>query len=193
MQAAVTSAVDGGGGGRNLLSQWVSSVVNVESKSEENLSYLNSILGPVKETDKYGRFESQSSRDLSTLPGSNAGLFEHEIIFKINERVYIEEVSIYEKACGDSSLLKIEALKVAEQAARNSGEEPQSWFVMWQTDKRLESTEKQRVFKPVITPTPFKTDTIKLSISGSLRLIDAIGKILFKLYLKSRLFVMKGR
>jgi hypothetical protein len=172
---------------RQLVSQWVTSVVNVESKSEENLAYLNSILGPIGENQlsKYGKLETQSSRDSTWMAAAasnhnnnnnnnnnNAGLFEHEIIFKINERVFIEEVNIYEKACGDSSLLKIEALKLNESAA-----DQHSWFVMWQTDKQLECTDKQRVFKPIIMPTPFKTDKIKLSISGSLRLIDAIGKL----------------
>jgi hypothetical protein len=164
-----------------LISQWVTSVVNVESKSDENMSYLKSILGPIQEANlsKYVKFETQSSRDYVELPAgaanNNAGVFEHEIIFKINEKVFIEEVNIYEKACGDSSLLRIEALKLNEA---NSGGE-QSWFCMWQTDKQLESTEKQRVFKPIIAPTPFRTDTIKLSISGSLRLIDAIGNYFY--------------
>ena len=154
------------------ISQWVTSVVNVASKSEENLNYLKSILGPLKSNGAktYNKLESQISLPDSDFSPLSSGFFEHEIVLRINDKVYIEEVNIYEKACGDSSLLKIDALKVNEANAEHS------WFTLWQTDKQLPLTEDTRIFKPIITPTPFKTDTIRLAISGSLRLIDAIGE-----------------
>lgn len=167
------------------ISQWVTSVANVESKSNDNLAYLHSILGPLNETHlpKYDRLQTQTSVDLSASSNSSSsssssnsnpqnvnGNFEHEIVFKINENVYIEEVNIYEKACGDSSIMRIEALKL-----NSSNQQNREWFLMWQTDKKLEPVDQCRIFKPIITPAPFKSDTIKLSISGSIRLIDAIG------------------
>ena len=153
-------------------SQWISSIVNVESKSSDNLSYLRSILGPMNEANrqKYVKLEPQTSLDLSNESAhqTSSGYFEHEIIFKIEDKVYIEEIFIYEKACSDSSIMKLEALKSNESSES-------TWFLMWETHKQLETNQKSRIFKPIITPTPFKTDTIRLSISGSLRLIDAIG------------------
>ena len=41
------------------LSQWVTGIVNVESKSRDNLSYLNTILGPI--TENLSHYNGSSS------------------------------------------------------------------------------------------------------------------------------------
>lgn len=150
-------------------SQWVTSILNVESKSRDNLNYLNTILGPLENFNLYNRYnrgnndaEAESTTATSNR-GSGAGFFTHEIIFKINEKVFIESLNIYEKVVADSSILKIEALQGNE-----------NWFLMWDTAEPLLSLSKAKIFTPNITPPAFKTDTIKLIISGSLHLIDAI-------------------
>ena len=103
--------------------QWVTSIINVESKSRDNLSYLNSILGPITENLSHynGSTSSVSDSDLeiNQQPILNEskrgdGFFTHEIIFKINEKVFIESLNIYEKVVADSSILKIEALEIDE-------------------------------------------------------------------------------
>ena len=45
---------------------------------------------------------------------------------------------------------------------------------LWQCDQP-HHVNQQRLFRPTITPTPFKCDTLKLTLSNSLHLIDAIG------------------
>lgn len=50
---------------------------------------------------------------------------------------------------------------------------------MWDTVEPLATITKAKIFSPKIRQTPFKTDTVKFTISGSLHLIDGIGKLLF--------------
>ena len=49
-----------------------------------------------------------------------------------------------------------------------------NWMCLWQCDQP-HNINPQRLFRPTITPTPFKCDTLKLTLSNSLHLIDAIG------------------
>ena len=108
------------------VSQWVTSIVNVESKSRSNLNYLNNILGPIRENRSLYSQSSDSGSDRLESPnqrvnenGNNLedGFFTHEIIFKINEKVFVESLNIYEKVVADSSssILKIEALEIDEE------------------------------------------------------------------------------
>jgi hypothetical protein len=107
------------------LSQWVTGIVNVESKSRDNLSYLNTILGPITENLSHYNGSSSSAAsdsDLETNQQANEaevkrgdGFFTHEIIFKINEKVFIESLNIYEKVVSDSSILRIEALEIDDK------------------------------------------------------------------------------
>ena len=100
--------------------QWVTSIVNVESKSDGNLKYLNNILGPVKalaNASQYTEYLEEPSENNIEIPAQNStsnqgGFFTHEIIFKIDEKVFIEGINIYEKVVADSSIMRIEALEV---------------------------------------------------------------------------------
>ena len=111
---------------KELISQWVTSIVNVESKSRDNLKYLNTILGPLK--DNVAQYDETSSNATHTNDyavneasnGSDGGFFTHEIIFKINEKVFIEGLNIYEKVVADSSILKIEALEIDDNKSEFS-------------------------------------------------------------------------
>lgn len=154
----------------NRLEQWVTGILNVETKSEESLDYLNSILRPIEPSD-LGKYHQTSETVPSTLNLHDdetshnrlAEKFSHQIIFKINEKVYIDVIKIYVKVSAGSSILKIEALNNKDE-----------WFLMWKSNEPIPSTNKKHIFKPEITKTPFKTDIIRMSLSGSLYLIDGI-------------------
>lgn len=154
------------------LSLWVSSILNGESKSAENLNYLQTICRPLNENDKskYAVQTEQLFREEAPKQVSEelAGCFTHEIIFKIDEKVFIEKILVYEKVCADSSLMKIEAYN----------ETTDEWTLVWETRGLLDSVLSPIVFVPDIKPTPFRTDTIKIVVSGNLVLIDAIGNSL---------------
>lgn len=164
---------------QNKLVQWVSSVVNVETKSKSNLDYLNSVLGPLKNDINIYKQEFQEKpietqvEELSIQEAKNdlendnqlQGSFTHEIVFKIEEDVFIEKVNIYEKICPGSSLLKIEALEKTN---------PDVWFTLWETVDPQEQIRKAQIFTPEIKSSPFKTNTIRLTICGSLYLIDGV-------------------
>ena len=120
------------------------------------------------------------------------------IVLKIEERVFIERINIYLRSSGaDSNLYKIEAQDEgkfgasllrsnARQALRNGAEcmlraiSDKSWFILWEngTGHRplMSSSSSARVFVPAIKSCPFKTNTIRLTLSGNIVLIDAIGK-----------------
>lgn len=158
------------------LNQWVSSIVNVESKSNENLQLLQSALGPVRnELSTYEVSLDNVPSPMTMSPSASndaavndSGYFTHEIVFRIAEKMFIGSIKIYEKVCTDSSLMKIEAL--------NTDADKPYWVTIWKTDRTLPPIKRPTVFVPNIEPTLFKTDTIKIVISGSLILIDAIGK-----------------
>ena len=99
------------------ISQWITSVVNVASKSEENRTYLKPILGLLKSNDvkTYNKLESQICLPDSDLSALSSGFFKHEIVLRINDKVYIEEMNIYEKACRDWSLLKIDGERTQDE------------------------------------------------------------------------------
>lgn len=157
------------------LTQWVSTVLNVETKSQKSLDYLNSILGPV--TAPLDSYTNQQDESLSEseiteidqeIKNDFKGVFLHQIVFKINEKIFIEKINIYEKICPGSSVLKLEAFD----------SEKEEWFLLWKTNKPLDAS-KPKIFSPTIYPSPFKTDTVKFTVSGSLYLIDGIGKAKF--------------
>lgn len=172
----------------NNIKQWISKIINVESKSNGNLKHLNNILGPIKENDLkiYEQSENQlSDNNIDNLP--NTGFFTHQIIFKIEEKVFINEIKIYEKVVADSSILKIEALipssdhNILSESEYNLNNN--EWLNIWECKGAIESATKPRIFIPKIIPTPFKTDIIKFTISGSLHLINGIGKYLKNIFL----------
>lgn len=171
------------------VNQWVKSIVNVDSKSDVNLQHLQSILGPIKEhqsayetaTDQQDQQENPQNSSSSSQAAATAaeaaaqnrlpvdgGYFTHEIIFQIEEKMFIESIKFYEKVCTDSSLMRIEAL--------NRDVSEPVWVPIWTTNRPLPPIKKPTVFIPTITPTLFRTDSIKIIISGSIVLIDAIGK-----------------
>ncbi|CAF0868998.1 unnamed protein product [Brachionus calyciflorus] len=160
----------------NEVNLWVSSIVNIESKSDHSLKYLESILGPVKNDplsyslgDELNPSESQISKIIQEEINNEVqkeleGVFMHEIIFKVEEKIFIEKINIYEKLCPGSCILKIEALEK---------QIPEKWFVLWETKVPLNS-DKPKLFAPNIKSSPFKTDTIKFTVCGSIYLIDGI-------------------
>ena len=161
---------------KKVITQWVSAVLNVESKSNKSFEYLNSILGPVK-----GGLDSYINDQENLIVSNNEfedafdkkendnndfkDVFMHQIILKFDEKIFIEKINIYEKICPGSTVLKLEAYDF----------ENDEWFLLWRTNKPLESS-KPKIFTPYICPTQFKTDTIKLTVCGSMYLIDGIGK-----------------
>jgi hypothetical protein len=163
------------------IKQWISKIINVESKSNDNLKYLNNILGPIKENDLKIYEQSQdpvsiNATNVDNLP--NTGFFTHEFIFKIEEKVFINEIKIYEKVVGDSSILKIEALIPSSDKNKLIKRESEydEWLNIWECSGTIEPATKPRIFIPNIIPTPFKTDIIKFTLSGSLHLINGIGE-----------------
>jgi hypothetical protein len=153
----------------SILLQWVNEIINFESKTEPSSSahsnYLASIIGPSK-TIMNEVPPNQQSNEINILD-----TFTHNIIFKILEKVFVERVDIYENKIpsSDYSVLKIEALD------DNSSEK--KWFTLYdknENDNQNESKHDSNIFSPKIRPTPFKTDTLKLTLNGSLQLIDAI-------------------
>lgn len=161
------------------IKQWITKIINIESKSTENLTYLENIVGPIKNPNIYDQKEeiNNNSATAESLPSS--GAFTHQIIFKIDEKVFINKVKIYEKVVGDSSILKIEALvyrkddngltKSATELTNNS-----EWLNIWETKEPIEPAAKPRIFIPTIIQTPFKTDIVRFTVSGNLHLIDGI-------------------
>lgn len=162
------------------VNQWVSKIVNVESKSNENLQHLQSVLGPIRKdvssyevsvdnnvsNDSESEIDRTADEEASVLSAYD-GYFTHEIVFRIEERMFIESVTIYEKVCTHSSLMRIDVLN-------QDVSEPQ-WVTIWKTDQPLSSVKRPTAFVPNIEPTLFRTDTLKFIISGSLILIDGIG------------------
>lgn len=96
------------------LNQWVSRISNFDARSNENLSYLNSILGPLKsDPNVFTRLDNELFEELAACTEANSSSsVTQQIIFKIDEKVFIESIDFYEKACEDSSLLKIEVKQV---------------------------------------------------------------------------------
>lgn len=160
------------------ITQWVSKVLNVESKSNRSPEYSNSILGPIKngcfnyeqenlisKNDELEDFFEKKKLENKIETNKINGVFLHEIVLKFEEKIMIEKISIYEKICPGSTTLKLEAYNFQND----------EWFLLWKTKKPLESS-KPKIFTPPIIPTQFKTDTIKLTVCGSIYLINGIGK-----------------
>lgn len=144
------------------LTQWVSAIVNSESKSDVSLNTLQSVLGPLKTNPgDYELLQDRPTSDQTLIDG----YFIHEVAFKIDEPVCIQGLKIYQKICVGSSLMKIEALNNEEN----------KWEAIWAIDRPLQSISRPTLFVPDFEPTSFMADTIRVSISGSLNLIDAIG------------------
>lgn len=144
------------------LNQWVSRILNVESKSDENMEYLQSILGPIDRLSLYDTQELEQEQLTQEINAQVAqdldGYFTHEIVFKIDEKVFVEQINIYEKVCADSSLMRIEALNEAATSPE--------WVIIWKTNKPLDPIRKPIVFTPNIQRIAFKTDMIKCDSSS---------------------------
>lgn len=155
------TSIDDSNRRRELISQWVSSMVN-----QNNQTGLGSVMGPIRAEHQpdYSRVEIIPSVEHDFRESG----IQNEIIFKINEKVYIEEVNFYVKARGDSSVMKLEALK-------SNDDNTTEWFLMWKSEQRFQPSDDGFIMKPIVAATPFKTDTIKLNITGNVILIDAIG------------------
>ena len=50
-----------------------------------------------------------------------------------------------------------------------------SWMCLWQSDQPYHKNNDRQ--QPIISPTRFKCDKIKLTIQNEINLIDAIGKL----------------
>lgn len=149
--------------------QWISAIVNIESKSPVNPAHLNSIVGPLK---KHPQIIDETFDDHDRIVGD--GSYTHSVVCKITEPVFIDCVSVYEKVSSGSSVLKIEA----KRAAGDNRGPIDEWFTCWDKSADVAHIQSQ-VFSSPIRPTPFKSDTIKLTLNGSLHLINAIGKMVF--------------
>ena len=100
---------------RKKINQFVSKISNFDARSDENLNYLNSILGPLKSNHElYQRLDNESFEAIKACGDTieSSGQISHQIIFKIDEKVFIESIDIYEKSCDNASLFKIEAKEI---------------------------------------------------------------------------------
>ncbi len=94
------------------LDQWVTRFSNFAANTDENLNYLNSILGPLKSNPhSFLRLDNDALEAILACSESSqpSDQITQQIIFKIDQKVFIESIDIYEKECENSSLLKIEA------------------------------------------------------------------------------------
>lgn len=175
---------------RELISQWISSLIDSNNSNEAS----KKLIGPPSERlDTYEEIveasmmamQQSTSGDNDTI-GNMAAITRatsqlitdrsdgtgtgnsYVIVFKIEERVFVERINIYLRSSGaDSNLYKIEAQ-----------DEDKSWFILWENGAGhrplMSSSSSARVFVPAIKSCPFKTNTIRLTLSGNLILIDAI-------------------
>jgi hypothetical protein len=76
---------------KKQINQWVSRISNFDAGSNDNLNYLNSILGPLKSNqEKYLRLDNEIIENIQDLAESaeSSGQVTQQIIFKIDEKVY---------------------------------------------------------------------------------------------------------
>jgi hypothetical protein len=163
----------------NDLHQWVSNIVSIDDKEASRKLNVGKIVGPptLRKLEQQYSIQMPMNSDVDSMVNllrTNSlneedinqhvnEEFIHYIIVKIPEKVFIDSLDIYETAC-EGALVKIEAK-----------ESEDNWMCLWQCDQP-HHVNQQRLFRPTITPTSFKCDTLKLTLSKSLHLIDAIGK-----------------
>ena len=161
----------------NKLSQWVSCIKEIRSSCDLNngFTFLNDILGPIclEDLNRYLIDDDHNEVDCNNFKDKT--IFKDrltQIIFKINEKVFVDEINIYERSfIEDSFLIQIEALN-------SNGTNLDEWVIIWKNSlEKNNKTQiiKHRIFTPKIISTFFKTDTIRITLSGSLYLINAIG------------------
>jgi len=144
-----------------IVSQWVSEVVSIESKFEEDYSVASNIAGPPN--DSTTEIQENTSR---TSDDDNA--HENYLVVKVAEKVFIDEINIHltkssYSVPSNAGLFKIEAQ-----------EDNEKWFCMWQKKENNLEQRPIKFLKPTVTPTPFKCDTIKLSFKNKIGYILAI-------------------
>jgi hypothetical protein len=170
MKNMASSATDKQQQKRKQINQWVSKISNFDARSDENLNYLNSILGPLKSNHElYQRLDNESFEAIKACGDTieSSGQISHQIIFKIDEKVFIESIDIYEKSCDNASLFKIEAKEIKPN-------KEEMWHILFETDKSIPAQSSAQIFSPKLNQTNFKSDTIRITVSGNIRLIEAV-------------------
>lgn len=142
----------------NSLTQWVSKIVAIESRFEEDYKLIDRLVGPPEDRTPDEQDFIQRLSNLKLDEASN-NTKENSVQVQIKDKVFIDSVNIY----GRSSVNKIEAKE-------NDG----NWICLWSRQKQADSNYEENVFQPTITPTPFRCDTLKFSTDDGIGLIDAI-------------------
>jgi hypothetical protein len=167
----------------NKLTQWVSCIKEIRSSNDLNaITFLNDILGPIsfEDLNKYlindHQIEVDNKNHLEITSFTDSLT---QIIFKINERVFLDEINIYERLIENSFIIQIEVLHEKNLNLQSKDSDTDEWFIVWKNNLEESKNQlkiKHRIFTPKIKSFFFKTDTIRITLSGSLHLINAIGK-----------------
>ena len=98
------------------VSHWVTKFENTPGLNNDTINYLNSMMGPLKSNkENYVKLDNDVFEALqAVLSNETTPTNTCDIIFKIDEKIFIETIDIYEKSIDESSLLKIEAKQIKE-------------------------------------------------------------------------------
>jgi hypothetical protein len=133
------------------LNQWISAIVDIECENKRIAkTEISKIIGPPSSLLKKEELNEFSSMI--------------QILVKIDEKVYLDSIDIYEIQSNGFLLSKIEA----------KNEENDDWICLWESNKPRHLTLENRIFQPIITPTMFKSNILRLT-TKSVSFIDAIG------------------
>jgi hypothetical protein len=133
------------------LNQWISAIVDIECENKRiEKTEISKIIGPPSSLLKKEEFN-----DFTSII---------QILVKIDEKVYIDSLDIYEIQSNGLLLTKIEA----------KNEEIDDWVCLWESNQPRHLILENRLFQPIITPTMFKSNILRLT-TKSVSFIDAIG------------------
>jgi hypothetical protein len=133
------------------LNQWISAIVDIECENKRIAkTEISKIIGPPSSLLKKEELNEFSSMI--------------QILVKIDEKVYIDSLDVYEIQSNGLLLTKIEA----------KNEENDDWICLWESNQPRQLILENRIFQPIITPTMFKSNILRLT-TKSVSFIDAIG------------------
>jgi hypothetical protein len=96
----------------DYVSQWISSVVDVNRESNDDQALLKRIIGPptVNIDSQSDNKSKQMVRSVSFIQDLLNDDYKHSIVVKIPEKVFVDSLDVYETAC-EGALVKIEVHK----------------------------------------------------------------------------------
>lgn len=155
------------------LNQWISKIQNsaeIIRHSPNNMTYLNSILGPVQNKEQYVCLDNRLIEALIALEEDEQQMTENclDIVFKIDKKVFIESIDFYQKATNTaSSIMKID-LEIKEENYKTK------WVNVYKARVPITVQSMHQFFSPKLMATSFKSDTVRVTLSGDVKSLDAI-------------------